>query len=78
MLRISIALPFGVSIGPTFHFPLPAKSTIEIGEPFRPSEIVSSHASAKNKVDAVYDDTIHRIQAMMDVQASKRKFPIIG
>jgi len=75
---IAIALPWGVMVGPFFHFPLPAKSTIEFGEPFRPSEVVRRNAKAEKKVTAVYDETVRRLQEMMDEQAAKRKFPVIG
>lgn len=75
---IAIALPWGVMVGPFFHFPLPAKSTIEFGEPFRPSEVVRRNARKDRKVEAVFDETVDRLQEMMDVQAAKRRFPVIG
>lgn len=75
---ISIALPWGVMVGPFFHFPLPAKSTIEFGEPFMPSEVVRRNAKKDRKVQAVYDHTVNTMQAMMDRQAARRKCPVIG
>lgn len=75
---LAIALPWGVMIGPWFHFPLPAKSTIEFGEPFEVSDIVARNLKREKKADAVYDETIHRIQEMMDDQAARRKCPVIG
>ncbi len=75
---IAIALPWGVMVGPFFHFPLPAKSTIEFGEPFRPSEVTRRNAGTDSKVEAVYDETTHRLQAMMDRQAARRRLPVIG
>lgn len=75
---VSVALPWGVMLGPFFHFPLPAKCTVEFGEPFTRSEIVHGNANMKTKVDAVYKETIRRIQEMMDDQASRRKCPVIG
>ena len=74
---VALALPWGIMFGPFFHFPLPAKSTIEFGEPFRPSEITSGGGTDEN-IDAVYDEAISRIQSMMDEQASKRNCPVIG
>ncbi|MHB8896483.1 MAG: 1-acyl-sn-glycerol-3-phosphate acyltransferase [Candidatus Geothermincolia bacterium] len=75
---IAIALPWGLMVGPFFHFPLPAKSTIEFGEPFLPSEVVRRNAKREKKVEAVYDETVGRLQDMMDRQAAKRRFPVIG
>jgi len=74
---VAVALPWGMMIGPFFHFPLPAKCTVEFGEPFRPSEITRDDATDE-KIDAVYDEAIGRIQAMMDEQATKRTHPVIG
>jgi len=75
---IALALPWGVMVGPFFHFPLPAKSTIEFGKPFKPSEIMRRNAAKEKRVDAVYDETVRRLQSMMDVQAARRRFPVIG
>lgn len=74
---VALALPWGVMLGPFFHFPLPAKSTIEFGEPFKPSYVTSGVKKA-DRVDAVYDETVGRLQDMMDAHASERRFPIIG
>lgn len=75
---VAIALPWGVMVGPFFHFPLPAKSTIEFGEPFTPSGVTRRNASRDRKVDAVYTETVQRLQDMMDRQAAMRRFPVIG
>ena len=75
---VSVALPWGVMIGPFFHFPLPAKCTVEFGDPFRPSEVARGNKSLEKKVDSVYKETIRRVQAMMDERASERRFPVIG
>jgi 1-acyl-sn-glycerol-3-phosphate acyltransferase len=75
---IAIALPWGVMVGPFFHFPLPSKSTIEFGEPFKPSEVVRRNARKDKKVEAVYEETVRRLQEMMDRQAARRRFPVIG
>lgn len=75
---IALALPWGLMVGPFFHFPLPAKSTIAFGEPFKPSEVVRRNAGRDKKIEAVYCETVGRLQAMMDEQAARRRLPVIG
>lgn len=75
---IAIALPWGVMLGPFFHFPLPAKCTVDFGEPFRPSDVTRKKAGKNKRVDGVYGETVRRLQAMMDDHAPRRKFPVIG
>ena len=74
---VALALPWGIMFGPFFHFPLPARCTVEFGEPFLPSDIVAHH-DKDEKVDTVYDEAVSRIQLMMDEQASIRRCPVIG
>lgn len=75
---IALALPWGVMVGPLFHIPLPAKSTIEFGEPFTPSQLTRRNAKAEKRIEAVYDETLKRLREMMDRQAAKRRLPVIG
>jgi 1-acyl-sn-glycerol-3-phosphate acyltransferase len=75
---VSIALPWGISLGPVFHFPLPARCTVEFGEPFKPSGVTEEGADEEQKVDIVYGETMERIQRMMDERASRRRFPVLG
>lgn len=75
---IAIALPWGLMFGPVFHFPLPAKCVVQFGDPFTPSEVFRGKAGVSRKVDSVYDETILRIQKMMDDRAADRRCPVIG
>lgn len=74
---IAIALPWGLSVGPIFHLPLPAKCSVELGEPIKPSEAVGALAPER-RVDALYALVVGRLQAMMDAAAARRKLPVIG
>jgi 1-acyl-sn-glycerol-3-phosphate acyltransferase len=64
-----IALPWGLSVGPVFHLPLPAKSVTQIGAP------IVLEGSA---LDPIYLQVIQAMQRMMDQLASRRGLPVLG
>ena len=75
---VSIALPFIISVGPVFHFPLPAKTEIEIGPPIYPDKATAGIEDFDSKVDRLYEVTVDTLQKIMDGMARKRRFPVIG
>ena len=75
---IALGLPWGLLVGPIFHLPLPAKFCVELGEPFRPSDVTTKRTSMERRTEAVYRATIYRLQAMMDRVAVERRLPIVG
>lgn len=74
---ISIALPWGISIGPVFHLPIPAKCEIEFGDAILPSKVLRG-IKGNRKVDKLYYIVISSLQSIMDRIAAKRRFPVIG
>lgn len=75
---ISFALPWGISFGPIFHLPLPAKLEIEIGKPIYPAEITKGIKGEEAKVDKIYEVVTAKMQEMMTEVSSRRKYPVIG
>jgi 1-acyl-sn-glycerol-3-phosphate acyltransferase len=67
-----LGLPWGLGFGPIFHFPLPAKMTIEIGEPIP----VDQYGAGAEKDDAVVDElyhlTVNALQGMMDRHVGRK------
>ena len=61
-----LGLPWGVGLGPIFHFPLPAKMTIEIGEPIPVDGYGPGADKDQAAVDELYDLTVAQLQGMMD------------
>jgi 1-acyl-sn-glycerol-3-phosphate acyltransferase len=75
---ISVGLPWGLTLGPLMYIPLPAKLEVELGQPFTASDIVKPRMSKERKVQAVYRETIDRIQRMLHEADDKRFLPVIG
>ena len=61
-----LGLPWGVGFGPIFHFPLPAKMTIEVGDPIPVEPYGPEHESDQQVVDALYQQVVDALQGMMD------------
>lgn len=79
-LPLVLGPPFGISPGDLLlHIPLPAKITIEIGEPidFRERFGVLDPRDP-DVLWACYALVERRMQAMLDVLAAERKYPILG
>jgi 1-acyl-sn-glycerol-3-phosphate acyltransferase len=74
---IALAAPWGLAVGPVFHLPLPARSTVEVGEPIVPSQAVGA-LPAEKRVDALYELVVARVQTMVDRAAAGRRFPVLG
>ena len=74
-----LALPWGVALGPIFHLPLPAKLEVEVGEPMNLWEHLDGGDPEDRQVLARLSELVQgRIQQMMDVRVSHRRWPIIG
>jgi 1-acyl-sn-glycerol-3-phosphate acyltransferase len=75
VLPISLALPWIVNVGDLFgHLPLPAKITIEVGQPIDLRE----QFGPEPDVDEVYDHITGLMQDTLDGLAAERRFPVIG
>jgi 1-acyl-sn-glycerol-3-phosphate acyltransferase len=71
--------PFGLVPGGIPTFPLPAKITVELGEPI---DLAARHgpdaADDEEVVRACYDELVSTMQATLDRLAAERRFPVIG
>ncbi len=75
---ISLALPWGVSIGPIFHLPLPAKTEIEVGEAIYPEEICKGLTTDEEKINAIYEATTGALQEKLTQASYRRRLPLVG
>ena len=73
-----LSLPWGLSLGPVFHFPLPAKLTLTVGNPISIEAYPPEAADDPAAVQELYDTVSAAMQKIMDEVASRRRFPIIG
>jgi len=75
VLPISLSLPWILNIGDLLgHLPLPAKITIEVGQPIDLREQFGPDPD----VDEVYDHVTRLMQETLDGLAAERRFPVIG
>lgn len=73
------ALPWGVALGPMFHLPIPAKLVVEVGEPIDLREQLQGEDPDDPRTLRRLSELVQgRVQQMMDRQAAKRRFPVIG
>ena len=67
-----LGLPWGLGFGPIFHFPLPARMTIEIGDPIPVDHYGEGAEKDEAAVDALYHLTVDALQGMMDRHVAKK------
>ena len=73
-----LSLPWGLSMGPVFHFPLPAKITITVGEPIPVDDFPPDAADDPAAVDALFHRVANAMQAIMDNESARRRWPVVG
>lgn len=74
---ILLAMPWGLLAGPTAalpYLPLPAKVTVEIGEPIDPAW----WSESESPVDILYDRVQSTLQETLHRLYRERRFPILG
>jgi len=72
-LPVMLAFPWGLMVGPTCalpYLPLPAKVTVQIGEPIDTDAFVAA--------DELYDEVATTMQGMLDGLYAERVLPIVG
>ena len=75
VLPISLSLPWILNVGDLMgHLPLPAKITIEVGQPI---DLVEEFGPEPD-LDAVYQHVTGVMQETLDGLAAERRFPVIG
>jgi hypothetical protein len=71
--------PFGIVPGGIPTLPLPAKITVELGEPIDWSTRWGPEAAEDDViVQACYDELTGTMQATLDRLTAERRFPIVG
>ncbi len=70
--------PLGLVPGGIPTWPLPAKITVELGEPIRWSEYGPDAAKDDAIVRKCYDEIVETMQVTLDRLAAERRFPILG
>ena len=75
VLPISLSLPWILNVGDLLgHLPLPAKITIEVGQPIDLRE----QFGAEPDVDEIYEYVTRVMQETLDGLAAERRFPVVG
>jgi hypothetical protein len=75
VVPISLALPWIVNVGDLMgHLPLPAKITIEVGQPIDLRE----QFGPEPDLNEVYAHVTGLMQDTLDGLAAERRFPVIG
>lgn len=70
-----LGFPWGLGVGPLFHFPLPAKCVAR----FLPAiPVERGGQDDPEQVDALYDQVTGAMQAALDELAAERRLPILG
>ena len=67
-----LGLPWGLGVGPNFHFPLPAKMDIEVGQPIPVDGYSPEVAEDEEVVDMFYRRVVDTLQDMMDRRVALR------
>ena len=67
---VFLGLPWGVAVGPVFHWPLPAKLSMDVGEPISTEGYSPDDADA---VEALYHQVVSTLQGMMDKRVEERR-----
>jgi len=75
---VSVALPWGLVIGPAFHLPLPAKCRVRFLDPIPTDTWPAAAARDESVVQKLYDRVEQALQQGMDEQAAQRRLPVLG
>lgn len=79
VMPLVVGPPFGLVPGGIPTFPLPAKITVELGEPVDwAARYGPGAADDEERVRACYDELVSAMQATLDRLAAERRFPVIG
>lgn len=75
---VFVGLPWGVSMGPLFHMPLPVPCTTRVLDPIDvPSYGDASAVDDPEVVDAIYNDVVAAMQAGLDALRAEAR-PVLG
>ncbi len=72
---ISLALPWGVMVGPMFHLPLPARCQVRFQEPIH---LEPGRPDDPGALQAGYDRVLEALQRGLDELAGGRRLPVLG
>ena len=75
---LMFALPWGLTMGPWMHLPLPTKCKTRYLPPISLENYTPEDADNPRALDEIYQKVTQAMQKAMDDMASKRKLPIFG
>jgi 1-acyl-sn-glycerol-3-phosphate acyltransferase len=75
---IGLGLPWGIFAGPIFHFPLPAKIQIEVGDSISLDAYGEDAMDDEDALEEIYQRVMTEMQAIMDRVSSGRRLPVLG
>lgn len=75
---VFLGLPWGLGVGPIFHLPLPAKSTVRFLPPIPLDAYRQEDAEDSRVLEEIYEKVTQRMQQAMDEIAARRKWPVFG
>lgn len=75
---LMFALPWGLTLGPWMHLPLPTKCTTRYLEPISLDAYSPEDASNPEVLDEIYNKVTGAMQKALDDMASQRTMPIVG
>ena len=73
-----LGLPWGLSLGPLFHFPLPAKSITRFLPPIHLDRHSPEDEHNEEIVRQVYDQVVSVMQQGLSELAAQRRWPVLG
>lgn len=75
---LMFALPWGLTLGPWMHMPLPTKCKTRYLEPISLEKYSPEDVDNPQALDEIYEKVTHAMQVAMDEMASQRGLPILG
>jgi 1-acyl-sn-glycerol-3-phosphate acyltransferase len=75
---LMFALPWGLTLGPWMHMPLPTKCKTRYLEPISLEAYSPEDVDNPQALDEIYEKVTHAMQLAMDEMASQRGLPILG
>jgi 1-acyl-sn-glycerol-3-phosphate acyltransferase len=75
---IFFGLPWGLAVGPIFHFPLPSKLLIEVGPAVDLEGYGAADADDPIVLRRLSDKVRTAVQQMMTRRAAERRWPVLG
>ncbi len=73
-----LSVPWGLTLGPIMHLPLPAKCSVRLLEAIPVDSYGPEAADDPAVVDALYEQVHATMQANLSEMGARRRFPVLG